>query len=101
MGVPPRRDGRRLGVRTDEGHETGGGRGFAPLPQSGSVQTKTPGRTFTEAEREEVATSVLKAKRYTFIESGVTHPNFQLVFTEVNSEAHCEKVGAAPEALLG
>ena len=58
-------------------------------------------RTFTEAEHEEVATSVLKAKRYTFIESGVTHPNFQLVFTEVTTGAQREKVGAALESLLG
>ena len=58
-------------------------------------------RRFTEAEHEEVANSVLKAKRYTFIESGVTHPNFQLVFTEVTNEAQREKVGAALGALLG
>lgn len=58
-------------------------------------------RSFTEGEREEVATSVLKAKRYTFIESGVTHPNFQEVFTEVTNEAQREKVGAALGSLLG
>ena len=58
-------------------------------------------RTFTEAEHEEVATSVLKAKRYTFIESGVTHAKFQEVFTEVTTEAQREKVGAALESLLG
>ena len=58
-------------------------------------------RRFTEAEHEEVANSVLKAKRYTFIESGVTHPNFQLVFTEVTNEEQREKVGAALGALLG
>ena len=44
-------------------------------------------RSFTDAEREEVVRSVLKAKRYTFIASGVTHPNFQDVFTEVTTEA--------------
>ena len=58
-------------------------------------------RSFTDAEREEVVHSVLKAKRYTFIESGVTHPNFQEVFTEVTNEAQREKVGAALGSLLG
>ena len=58
-------------------------------------------RSFTEAEQEEVTASVLKAKRYTFIESGVTHPNFQEVFTEVTTEAQREKVGAALASLLG
>ena len=38
------------------------------------------GRVLGKAEQREVLTAVLAAKRYTFIESGVTHPNFQELF---------------------
>ncbi len=43
---------------------------------------------------------MLKAKRYTFIESGVTHPNFQALFSEVTTPAQREKVQTALDALL-
>lgn len=58
------------------------------------------GRKFKEAAREEIRRSVLRAKRYCFIESGVTHPNFQALFEEVTTPAQREKVGAALKALL-
>jgi hypothetical protein len=57
-------------------------------------------RSFTETEKQEVYASVLKAKRYTFIESGVTHPNFQALFSEVTTPAQQEKVQTALDALL-
>ncbi len=57
-------------------------------------------RSFTETEEREVYASVLKAKRYTFIESGVTHPNFQALFSEVTTPAQQEKVRTALGALL-
>ena len=74
-----------------------------PHGDSGETELNPPNldRSFSEAEREEVTASVLKAKRYTFIESGVTHPNFQEVFTEVTTEPQREKVGAALGSLLG
>ena len=50
------------------------------------------GRPLSPADSEEVYDAVLAAKRYTFIESGVTHPNFQEVFGAVTTRAQQEKV---------
>ncbi len=58
------------------------------------------GRTFSESETEEISKSVLKAKRYAFIESGVTHKNFLETFTQVTTPAQQEKVQTALGALL-
>ena len=58
-------------------------------------------RSFNDEETAQIHANVLKAKRYTFIESGVTHPNFQEVFGEVTNEAQREKVGAALGPILG
>jgi hypothetical protein len=59
------------------------------------------GRTFGAAETEQLAREVLRAKRWTFILSGVTHPRFQELFVEVATPAQRERVGKALEALFG
>lgn len=53
------------------------------------------GRSLAAADRHDVQASVLAAKRYTFIESGVTHPNFQELFGLVTTPAQQEKVQKA------
>lgn len=58
------------------------------------------GRAFTQQERDELFAGILRAKRWTFIESGVTHPRFQELFGEVTTEAQREKVGVALGGLL-
>ena len=58
------------------------------------------GRSFTDDETAEINQSVLRAKRYTFIESGVTHPNFQALFGEVSTPAQQERVQTALGAVL-
>jgi hypothetical protein len=57
-------------------------------------------RPLAAAEREDVYARVLGAKRYTFIESGVTHPNFQELFTTVTTPAQRERVQKALAGLL-
>lgn len=58
------------------------------------------GKSLDPAVRSRVLASVLRAKRYTFIESGVTHPNFQALFGEVTTPAQQTKVQAALTPLL-
>ena len=58
------------------------------------------GRPLGETTRAEAYASVLRAKRYAFIESGVTHPNFQELFGAVTTPAQQEKVQGALGALL-
>jgi hypothetical protein len=57
-------------------------------------------RAFDPLEAEELRREVLRAKRWTFILSGVTHPRFQELFEEVATPAQRERVGAALEGLL-
>ena len=57
-------------------------------------------RDLSEAETTEIQDSVLRAKRYTFIESGVTHPNFQELFGIVTTPPQQQKVQKALEPLL-
>ena len=52
------------------------------------------------AERQEIEAAVLAAKRYTFIESGVTHPNFPELFGMVTTPAQQQKVQRALGAVL-
>ena len=59
------------------------------------------GRDFTPEEREDLEQGLLRAKRWTFIESGVTHPRFQELFAEVTTPAQQAKVGKALGTLLG
>ena len=61
---------------------------------------KYSGRTLTNEEHQTLYDSVLKAKRYTFLETGVTHPNFQALFCEVTTPAQQEKVQAALATVL-
>ena len=58
------------------------------------------GRSLTNDEAQILRDSVLKAKRYTFLESGVTHPNFQALFGEVTTPAQQAKVQAALGTVL-
>lgn len=58
------------------------------------------GRTLSAPERQEVGAAVLNAKRYTFIESGVTHPRFQELFAMVTTPAQQDKVQQALGAVL-
>ncbi|HEU4369605.1 MAG TPA: diiron oxygenase [Methylomirabilota bacterium] len=57
-------------------------------------------RKLGEAERQEVYAGVLAAKRYAFIESGVTHPNFQELFGLVTTPAQQARVQKALGAVL-
>jgi P-aminobenzoate N-oxygenase AurF len=57
-------------------------------------------RALEPAEREQVRDEVLRAKRWTFIESGVTHPRFQELLVEVTTPAQRERIGAALQGLL-
>ncbi len=58
------------------------------------------GRVFDAAETAELRDAVLRAKRWTFIQSGVTHPRFQELFAEVSTPPQRERVGAALETLF-
>jgi hypothetical protein len=58
------------------------------------------GRGFSAAERDEIRSSVLRAKRWTFIQSGTTHPRFQELFAEVTTPAQRERVGSALDRLF-
>jgi hypothetical protein len=58
------------------------------------------GRRLGEADKSEIYASVLRAKRYTFIESGVTHPNFQELFGAVTTPAQQEHVHQALGGVL-
>jgi hypothetical protein len=57
-------------------------------------------RQLSEAERREIYAAVLAAKRYAFIESGVTHPNFQELFGLVTTPSQQLRVQQALGAVL-
>jgi para-aminobenzoate N-oxygenase AurF len=58
------------------------------------------GSALAPALREEVGREVLRAKRWAFIESGVTHPRFVELFLAVTTPAQREKVGMALAPIL-
>jgi hypothetical protein len=58
------------------------------------------GRALSDAQRHDVRRGVLRAKRYAFIESGVTHPNFMALFGAVATHGQQGKVQDALKALL-
>jgi len=58
------------------------------------------GRQFDTAQIAELHRELLRAKRWTFILSGVTHPRFDELFHAVTTPAQRERVGAALEALF-
>jgi hypothetical protein len=57
-------------------------------------------RTLPAADRREVQRAVMAAKRHAFIESGVTHPNFQELFGMVTTPAQQERVQKALMPIL-
>jgi P-aminobenzoate N-oxygenase AurF len=57
-------------------------------------------RSLSAPVRGQVYARVLDAKRYTFIESGVTHPNFQELFAAVTTPAQQEQVQKALAGIL-
>lgn len=58
------------------------------------------GRTFDTREQDELRRELLRAKRWTFVLSGVTHPRFEELFVEVTTPAQRARVGAALESLF-
>lgn len=57
-------------------------------------------RRLPKAEQAEILTAVLAAKRDTFVESGLTHPNFQELLRMVATPAQQQKVREAVGAVL-
>jgi hypothetical protein len=53
------------------------------------------GSALDPAARDEVGGEILRAKRWTFIMSGVTHPRFQELFLAVTTPAQRDRVGRA------
>lgn len=53
------------------------------------------GRIFHDEERQVLYREILKSKRWVFIESGVTHPNFVELFAGVTTPEQQERVGKA------
>ena len=66
------------------------------------IQRSGPLRPITLVcgERQEIHAAVLAAKRYTFIESGVTHPNFLDLLGVVTSPAQQQRVQHALGGVL-
>jgi hypothetical protein len=58
------------------------------------------GRSFTPQEHAQIEAGILRAKRWTFIESGVTHPRFQELFVEVTTAEQQQRVGASLTGLM-
>jgi hypothetical protein len=58
-------------------------------------------RRLAEVDRAEIQAKVLGAKRFAFIESGVTHPRFRELFGEVTTPPQQARVQQALSALLG
>ena len=58
----------------------------------------TTGRRFTEAEKEEISTKTQRAWRWTFLVSGLEHPNVVKLIKELTREGP-EKIKGAAKAL--
>jgi hypothetical protein len=56
------------------------------------------GRRFSEAERDEIRNHQRRAYRWTFIVSGLEHPNFVRIVEQLTTHG-AEKVAAAAQAL--
>jgi len=63
----------------------------------GSLQ-KATGRTFTTEEKAEIERAQAKAYRWTFLLSGMTHPNFDRSLRELSARGH-ERVGELARAI--
>jgi hypothetical protein len=59
------------------------------------------GATLDAADREQVYAAVLRAKRWTFIETGVTHPRVTELLEEITTPAQRARIEAALEPILG
>ena len=59
---------------------------------------KATGSMFTEAEKEEITTKTQRAWRWTFLVSGLEHPNFVKLVNELTTEGP-EKIKSAAKAL--
>jgi hypothetical protein len=57
-------------------------------------------RRLPPGEQQEIRSAVLAAKRYTFIESGVTHPGFVELLTMVTTSAQRRRLQAALAPVL-
>jgi len=57
-------------------------------------------RSFDARERAELEREVLRAKRWTFVLSGATHPRFQELFGQVATPEQQSRVGAALERIV-
>jgi len=57
-------------------------------------------RQFDEQQSHDLRREILRAKRWTFLLSGVTHPRFEELFHQVTTPAQRERVGAALERLF-
>jgi hypothetical protein len=57
-------------------------------------------RDFTEAERLEIHGGLLRAKRYAFIECGLTHPNFQELYQLITTPDQRDRVQSAVGPIL-
>jgi len=57
-------------------------------------------REFEPGERQDLVRGLLRAKRWTFLESGVTHPRFRELFAEVATPEQQARVAAALSGLL-
>jgi len=62
-----------------------------------SLQTAT-GRVFTPAEREEIEREQVRSYRWTFLLSGMTHPNFDRSLRELSVDGH-RRVGELARAI--
>lgn len=62
-----------------------------------ALERKT-GRAFSDAEAEEIRTKQRRAYRWTFLVSGLSHPNFVRIVDELTS-AGVDKVAAATQAM--
>jgi hypothetical protein len=58
--------------------------------------SKVLNRQFTDAEREEISAAQVKAYRWTFLGSGLTHPNFIKTLTELSPEGAKRVAEVAP-----
>ena len=63
--------------------------------------SKRLARVFDAREQRELRREILRAKRWTFVMSGVTHPKFEQLFADVTTPAQRERVGAALNSLFG
>ena len=60
---------------------------------------KVLNRSFSDDEFQQIKDGVLKAYRWQYIFSGVEHPRFQKLYSELTTEKQRQRVGAALEAL--